>query len=264
MMTKRIPIAATILWASLAPATAVACSADLSNDAAVETYQDIQNSVFLAPPTGDLALDLKSMKLYARDGTEEWPDYLFYLGGAAEAGLVTIDARYDNGSAAAIDDLTAGRLAKEHGYLLLRIKPTADGAALSKRTGLDDADKVFYMYNGKMVVDAIDGNELRHVGNDDFRILKVRDHVVDVPKEIGAWLDDTWAMARHYDYKLDMQTWNGGQVAKPRQEHALIKLDPETCKWELQAADEAPVDGKFTTHAVEDTLAAIAGAGQEL
>jgi len=264
-MTKRIGQAAIILSLSLACATpALACSPELSNDAAQQTYEDIQNSVFLAPPTGDLALDLKSMKLYARDGTEQWPDYLFYLGASAEVGFVTIDARYDDGSAAAIDDLTAGRLAKDHGYLLLRVKTTADGAALSKRTGLDDAAETFYVYNGKMVVDAIDGNELRHVGADDFRILKVRDHVVDVPKEMGPWLDDAAAMARRYDYKLDMQTWNGAQVAKPRKENALIKLDPETCKWELQAADEAPADGKFTTHAVEDTLAAIAGAGQEL
>src|SRR4051812_37352387 len=98
-MTKLSPILTGALFAAiLIPAApAIACSPDLADDKVGDTYAAVQNATFLSPPLGDLALDLRSMKLYTRDGKEQWGDYLFYIGAAAQAGLLSIDARYDDG-----------------------------------------------------------------------------------------------------------------------------------------------------------------------
>src|SRR4051812_34785791 len=96
----------------LPAAPAMACSPDACHDKVGDTYAAVQNGTFLAPPLGDLALDLRSMKLYTRDGKEQWADYLFYIAAAAQAGLLAIDGRYDDGTALSLDDLLAGRLDK--------------------------------------------------------------------------------------------------------------------------------------------------------
>jgi hypothetical protein len=248
----------------LAALPAMACSPDLADDSVGEIYAGVQNGTFLSLPLGDLALDLHQMKLYSRDGKEQWPDYLFYIGAAAEARLLSVEAIYDNGKTAALNDLVAGHLDKQRAFLMLRTKSTDRGEKLSQRSGLADADQVLYVYNGKMVVDGVDGNELKQFGSASFRIITVHDHVVDVPDEVDAFLDQTKAMAEKYDYKLDLEAWQGAHVAKPRQDRALLGLNPKTCKWELVAVDAAAAGEKFTTHAVDDAIAKLQGSGQEL
>jgi len=251
--------------ATLLPAApALACSPDLADAKVGDTYAGVQNGTFLSPPLGDLALDLHHMKLYTRDGKEQWGDYLFYIGAAAKAGLLSIDARYDDGTTVSLDDLVAGKLDKERAFLLLRTKRTDGGAALSARSGLPDADQALYIYNGKMVVDGVDGNELKQFGSASFRVVTVHDHVVDVPSGNDAYLDAALAMAKNYDYKLEPESWTAAQVAKPRHETALISLNPQSCQWELIAVDSAPIGENYTTHAVDDALAQIKNSGQEL
>lgn len=243
---------------------ACACSSDLADDKVGETYETLQNSTFLSPPLGDLALDLHHMKLYTRDGKEQWSDALFYVGAAVKAGLASIEAHYDDGAEVSLDELLAGKLDKQHSFVVLRVKRTDQGAALSKRTGLPDADQVLYIYNGKMVVDGVDGNELKQVGEASLRVVTVHDHVVDAPPSIDAFLGAASAMAKNYDYKLDLQAWTAAHVAKPRHETALLGLNQQTCQWELVAVDAAPIGEKYTTHGVDDALAQIQGSGQEL
>src|SRR5882757_1171966 len=165
-MTKFSRILAGALCASilLPAAQAVACSPDLADDKVGDTYAAVQNGTFLSPPLGDLALDLRNMKLYTLDRKEQWADYLFYIASAAQAGLLTIDAHYDDGTTLSLDDLLAGRLDKARTFVALRVKRTDSGAALSQRTGLADADRAFYFYNGKMVVDGVEGNALKQFG----------------------------------------------------------------------------------------------------
>jgi len=259
-------LAAVALAAALgfSAVPALACSADLADDAVGATYADVQNGTFLAPPLGDLVLDVHGMKLYNRDASQQWPDFFFYIGAAAHAGLLAVEARYDDGTSASIDDLFAGQIDKKHALLALRVTPTALGMALSRRTGLPDADQAFYIYNGKMVVDGVDGNELKHFGTDDYRVVTVHDHVVDVPDQVDPFLQDAWDMAKSYDYKLDLQAWSGAHVMKPRHETALLRLDPKSCKWQLAAVDAAPAGEKFTTHSVDDALSQLQNSGQEL
>ena len=264
MKLSRILAGALCASILLPAAQAMACSSDLTDNKVGDTYAAVQNGTFLSPPLGDLALDLHHMKLYSRDGKEQWGDYLFYIGAAAQAGLLSIDARYDDGTTVSLDDLAAGRLDKTRAFLALRVKRTDSGAALSQRTGVADADQAFYFYNGKMVVDGVDGNALKQFGSASFRVVTVHDHVVDVPEEVDAFLDGAKAMAKNYDYKLDLQAWVGAHVAKPRHETALLGLSPRTCTWELIAVDVAPIGEKYTTHAVDDALAQIQSSGQEL
>jgi hypothetical protein len=263
-MMHRIAICAVIASFALSPLQALACSADLENGKVGAVYEALQNSTFLAPPLGDLALDLHHMKLYARDGKEQWSDALYYIGAAAKTGLVTIEAHYDDGSALAVDDLLAGKLDKQRAFVLLRVKRTDQGAALSKLTGLPDADQVLYVYNGRMVVDGVDGNELKQIGQGSFRVVAVHDHVVDAPPSIDDFLEAAMTMAKNYDYQLDLQSWTAAHVAKPRHEQALLVLNPQTCQWELVAVDAAPIGEKYTTHGVDDALTQIQGSGQEL
>jgi hypothetical protein len=243
---------------------ALACSPDLASDKVGDTYAAVQNSAFLSPPLGDLALDLQHMKLYTRDGKEQWGDNLFYLGAAAKLGLVSIEAKYDDGTGVSLDDLLAGKLDQKRSLLALRVTRTDQGAALSARSGLPDADQALYIYNGKMVIDGVDGNDLKQFGAASFRLVSVRDHVVDVPSENDAYLDAAAAMAKNYDVKLDPESWTAAQVSKPRHETALIGLDTQSCQWQLIAVDSAPIGEKFTTHSVDDALAQIQGSGQEL
>jgi hypothetical protein len=254
-------LGAPILLAAL---PAQACSTDLVNSKVGDTYAAVQNSTFLSPPLGDLALDLQHMKLYTRDGKEQWGDDLFYLGAAAKAGLVSIDARYDDGTTVSLDNLVAAKLDKGHTFLVLRVARTDRGAALSARSGLPDADQALYIYNGKMVVDGVDGNDLKQFGSASFRVVTVHDHVVDVPSGNDAYLDAALAMAKNYSYKLEPQSWTAAQVAKPRHETALIGLDPRSCQWELIAVDSAPIGQNYTTHGVDDALAHLQNTGQEL
>jgi hypothetical protein len=248
----------------LPAAQALACSPDLADDQVGETYAGVQNGTFLSLPLGDLALKLHDMTLYTRDGQQQWPDYLFYIGAAAKAGLLAVQAVYDNGESIALNDLMAGRLDKERTLLALRTKATASGEKLSQRSGLADADQVLYIYNGKMVVDTVEDNELKQFGTAAFRLVTVHDHVVDVPSGVDAFLDQAKAMADKYAYKLDLEAWEGAHVAKPRQDKALLGLNPKTCKWELVAVDAAAAGENFTTHAVDDALAKLQGSGQEL
>ena len=263
-MAHWISACALVAAIALPALPALACSPDLANDKVGDTYAAEQNGTFLSPPLGDLALDLRHMKLYTRDGKEQWGDYLFYIGAAAKTGLLSVDARYDDGTALSLDDLIAGKLDRQRTFLLLRIQRTDLGAALSARSGLPDADQALYIYNGKMVVDGVDGNELKQFGAASFRVVTVHDHVVDVPSENDAYLDAALAMAKNYDYKLTPESWTAAQVAKPRHETALIRLDPQSCQWELIAVDSAPIGEKYTTHAVDDALAQIKSSGQEL
>ncbi|HVT50514.1 MAG TPA: hypothetical protein VHE77_03025 [Dongiaceae bacterium] len=264
-MNNRLTAGALVAALAFFPLAARACSSDLPDAKVGDLYAGVQNSTFLAPPLGDLALDLHRMKLYTRDGKEQWSDALFYLGASAKAGLVSVEARYDDGTAVSLDDLLADKLDKQqHAFVLLRVKRTDQGAALSQRSGLPDADQVLYVYNGKMVVDGVDGNTLKQIGTASFRIVTVRDHVVDVPPGTDAFLDDAMAMAKNYDYKLDLESWTAAHVTKPRHETALLGLNPQSCQWELVAVDSAPIGKDYTTHGVDDALAQIQGGGQEL
>jgi len=263
-MDHRIATGALVATIALSSLPALACSPDLADSKVADTYAAVQNGTFLSPPLGDLALDLHHMKLYSRDGKEQWGDYLYYIGAAAKIGLLTVDARYDDGTSLSLDELLAGKLDKQHAFLLLRNQRTDLGAQLSARSGLADADQALYIYNGKMVVDGVDGNELRQFGQASFRVVTVHDHVVDVPAENDAYLNAAAAMAKNYDYKLEPESWTAAQVAKPRHETALISLNPQSCQWELIAVDSAPIGEKYTTHAVDDALAQIKSSGQEL
>src|SRR5258705_137522 len=92
--------------------------------------------------------------------------------------------------AAAIETVDGpGLLDQARAFVALRVKRTDSGAALSQRTGLADADQAFYFYNGKMVVDGVDGNALKQFGQASFRVVAVHDHVVDVPEGVDAFLD---------------------------------------------------------------------------
>ncbi len=264
-MNNRVAAAAFATAIAFSPLAAYACSPDLPDSKVGETYTGIQNSTFLAPPLGDLVLDLHHMKLTTRDGKEQWSDALFYLGASVKEGWVSIEARYDDGTELSSDDLLAGKLDKQHAFLLLRVKRTDKGAELSKRTGLADADQTFYVYNGKMVADGVDGNVLKQVGDASFRVVTVRDHVVDVPAGTDAFLDDVMSMAKSFDYKLDLESWTAAHVSEPRHETALLGLDPTSCQWQLVAVDSAPIGKDYTTHGVDDALAQIqGGGGQEL
>jgi hypothetical protein len=264
MTVHRLAVSILAAALGLSAGPALACSPDLADAAVGPAYAEMQNGTFLSPPIGDLVFDLHGMKLYSRNGSEQWPDFFFYIGAAVQTGLLSVEARYDDGTPVSTDDLVAGQIDKKHAFLGLRVTPTDRGAALSRRTGLPDADSAFYIYNGKMVVDGVDGNELKHFGTDSYRVITVHDHVVDVPEEVDAILKDTWDMAKSYDYKLDFESWTGAHVATPRHETALLRLDPESCTWKLAAVDAARAGEKFTTHSVDNALAQLQNTGQEL